>query len=97
MRDDIGKAAKLGAAKGTTTRAILKVLGRSALVLGALSLSALGWMLALIGYAIALAMLAQRLGWWLGRRVDAAPRCRVTGDGEPAWRAVATKGGSAER
>lgn len=66
---DIGKAAKLGAAKGTTTRAILKVLGRGALVLGALSLSAVGWMLALIGYAIALAMLAQRFGWWLGRRV----------------------------
>eukprot|EP01038_Epipyxis_sp_PR26KG_P002564 gene2564-3626_t len=66
---DIGKAAKLGAAKGTTTRAILKVLGRGALVLGALSLSAVGWMLALIGYAIALAMLAQRLGWWLGRRL----------------------------
>ncbi|WP_156323294.1 hypothetical protein [Bosea sp. AAP35] len=66
---DIGKAAKLGAAKGTTTRGILKVLGRGALVLGALSLSAVSWMLALIGYAIALAMLAQRLGWWLGRRL----------------------------
>jgi hypothetical protein len=47
----------------------LKVLGRGALVLGALSLSAVGWMLALIGYAIALAMLAQRFGWWLGRRL----------------------------
>lgn len=66
---DIGKAAKLGAAKGTTTRGILKVLGRGALVLGALSLSAVGWMLALIGYAIALAMLAQRFGWWLGRKL----------------------------
>ncbi|PTM42922.1 hypothetical protein [Bosea sp. 124] len=66
---DIGKAAKLGAAKGTTTRAILKVLGRGALVLGALSLSAVSWMLALIGYAIALAMAAQRIGWWLGRRL----------------------------
>ena len=66
---DIGKAAKLGAAKGTTTRGILKVLGRGALVLGALSLSTVSWMLAIIGYAIALAMLAQRLGWWLGRRL----------------------------
>lgn len=66
---DIGKAAKLGAAKGSTTRGILKVLGRGALVLGALSLSAVGWMFALIGYAIALAMLAQRIGWWLGRRL----------------------------
>lgn len=66
---DIGKAAKLGAAKGTTTRAILKILGRGALVLGALSLSAVSWMLALIGYAVAIAMLAQRVGWWLGRRL----------------------------
>lgn len=66
---DIGKAAKLSAAKGTTTRAILKLLGRGALVLGALSLSAVGWMLALIGYAVAIAMLAQRFGWWLGRRL----------------------------
>ncbi|KRE13939.1 hypothetical protein ASE63_18250 [Bosea sp. Root381] len=66
---DIGKAAKLGAAKGSITRGILKVLGRGALVLGALSLSAVGWMLALIGYVIALAMLAQRFGWWLGRRL----------------------------
>jgi hypothetical protein len=66
---DIGKAARLGAAKGTTTRAILKILGRGALVLGALSLSAVSWMLALIGYAVAIAMLAQRVGWWLGRRL----------------------------
>ncbi|MGE7469776.1 hypothetical protein ACQKLX_10060 [Bosea sp. NPDC003192] len=69
---DIGKAAKLSQAKGVTTRAILKVLGRGALVLGALSVSAVGWMVAIIGYAIALAMLAQRFGWWLGRRL--APR-----------------------
>lgn len=66
---DIGRAAKLSQAKGVTTRAILKVLGRGALVLGALSLSAVGWMFAIVGYALALAMLAQRLGWWLGRRL----------------------------
>lgn len=66
---DIAKAAKLSQAKGVTTRAILKVLGRGALVLGALSLSAVGWMLTIVGYAIALAMLAQRIGWWLGRRL----------------------------
>jgi len=69
---DIGKAARLGAAKGVSTRAILKVLGRGALVLGALSLSAVSWLFALIGYALALAMLAQRFGAWLGRRI--APR-----------------------
>lgn len=71
---DIRRAATLSAAKGTGFRATLKVLGRGALVLGALSLSALGWMFALIGYAVALAMLAQRLGWWLGRRRMPAAR-----------------------
>jgi hypothetical protein len=69
---DVGKAARLGAAKGVSTRAILKVLGRGALVLGALSLTAVSWLFALVGYALALAMLAQRFGTWLGRRI--APR-----------------------
>jgi hypothetical protein len=65
---DIRRAAKLAAGKGSTMRATLKLLGRGALVLGTLSLTAIGWSFALIGYAIALAMLAQRFGWWLGRR-----------------------------
>lgn len=69
---DIRRAATLATAKGSTLRATLKVLGRGALVLGAFSLTAFGWIVALIGYALALAMLAQRLGWWLGRAV--APR-----------------------
>jgi hypothetical protein len=66
---DLRKAAKLGAAKPSTMRATLKVLGRGALVVGAFSLSALGWLFAVLGYALALAMLAQRFGWWLGRRI----------------------------
>lgn len=64
---DVRRAAKLAAAKPSTARAVLKLLGRSALVLGALSLQAAGWMLALLGYALAIAMAAQRFGWWLGR------------------------------
>ncbi|RXT57628.1 hypothetical protein B6S44_04255 [Bosea sp. Tri-44] len=64
---DVGRAAKLAAAKPSTARAVLKLLGRSALVLGALSLQAAGWILALLGYALAIAMAAQRFGWWLGR------------------------------
>lgn len=64
---DVGRAAKLAAARPSTARAVLKLLGRSALVLGALSLQAAGWMLALLGYALAIAMAAQRFGWWLGR------------------------------
>jgi hypothetical protein len=66
---DLGRAAKLVSAKGKSARATLALLGRGALVLGALSLTALSWMLALLGYALALAMLAQRIGWWLGRRL----------------------------
>lgn len=70
---DIARASKLAAAKGGSFRAVIKVLGRGALVLGALSMTAIGWMVALVGYAIAIAMLAQRFGWWLGRRLIAAP------------------------
>jgi hypothetical protein len=71
---DIRRAATLSAAKGTGFRATLKVLGRGALVLGALGMSAVGWMLALLGYVLALAMLAQRLGWWLGRQLMPKPK-----------------------
>ncbi|AMJ60138.1 hypothetical protein [Bosea sp. PAMC 26642] len=71
---DIAKASKLAVAKGGSFRAVLKVLGRGALVLGALSMTAMGWLFALVGYAIAVAMLAQRFGWWLGRRLKPAPR-----------------------
>jgi hypothetical protein len=65
---DLRRAAALAIAKGGSTRAILKVLGRGALVLGALSLGAVGWLFTLLGWALAAAMFAQRLGWWLGRR-----------------------------
>lgn len=74
---DVGRAARLSEAAGAKTRAILKLLGRSALVLGGLSLTAAGWLFALIGYALALAMLAQRLGWWLGRRLMPGPKRQV--------------------
>ncbi|MBX9908695.1 MAG: hypothetical protein K2Z25_08275, partial [Beijerinckiaceae bacterium] len=66
---DLRRAAVLGAAKPSTLRATLKVLGRGALVLGALGMSAAGWLFALLGYALAIAMLGQRFGWWLGRRI----------------------------
>lgn len=71
---DIGRAAKLSSTAGSKTRAILALLGRSALVLGAMSLTAAGWLFALLGYALALVMFAQRLGWWLGRRLMPGPK-----------------------
>lgn len=70
---DIGRAAKLAAARPTTFRATLALLGRGALVLGSLSLTAIGWIFALVGYALVVAMAAQRLGWWLGRRLMPGP------------------------
>lgn len=70
---DLRRAAKLTTANSKTARATLALLGRGALVLGALSLTALSWMLALLGYALALAMLAQRIGWWLGRHLMPGP------------------------
>lgn len=73
---DIGRAAKLGNTAGSKTRAILTLLGRSALVLGSLSLTAASWLLALLGWALALAMVSQRLGWWIGRRLMPGPRRR---------------------
>lgn len=71
---DIARAAKLSSTAGSKTRAILTLLGRSALVLGGLSLTAASWLLALLGWALALAMFAQRVGWWLGRRLMPGPR-----------------------
>lgn len=80
---DLRKAALLGAAKPATLRATLKVLGRGALVLGAITMSALGWLFALAGYALALAMLAQRFGAWLGagRRRRVTPPEAIFADG----------------
>jgi hypothetical protein len=74
---DLRKAARFAAAKPSTMRATLKVLGRGALVLGAIGMSALGWLFALLGYALAVAMLAQRFGWWLGRKLRPRRRARA--------------------
>lgn len=68
-RAELRQAARLALTKGPTTRAILEVLGRSALIVGALGASAVSWLLAFAAYAIGLAMLARRFGCWLGRRL----------------------------
>ncbi|PPD41349.1 MAG: hypothetical protein CTY15_13710 [Methylocystis sp.] len=66
---ELGKAAKLAAAKGGATRAILAMLGRGALVLGALAAGAVEAIFAFLGALLGLAMLAQRFGFWLGRAI----------------------------
>ncbi|MCC3244037.1 hypothetical protein LG047_01670 [Methylocystis sp. WRRC1] len=65
----VRKAARLAAVKGGKTRAILATLGRSALGLGALAVTAANAIFASLAGLLGLAMLAQRLGFWLGRRL----------------------------
>ncbi|GLI93261.1 hypothetical protein [Methylocystis echinoides] len=63
------KAAQLAAAAGGRTRAILATLGRGALVFGGLAATAaVEAMFVGLGAMVGLAMLAQRFGFWLGRR-----------------------------
>ena len=82
---EVTRAAKIAVAKGGKTRAILKLLGRGALVAAALSWTAAGWVFSFVWYLIGLAMLARRFGLWLGRKLSgmrgrtAAPARRRTG------------------
>jgi hypothetical protein len=67
--DEVGRAARLAASQGSRTRAILKVLGRGALVLGGVLGSLVSWLLAAMAWMVAVAVLARRLGLRLGRRL----------------------------
>jgi hypothetical protein len=64
---ELGKAAKLAKAEGGATRAILATLGRGALVFGGLAATAANAVFALMSALLGLAVMAQRLGFWLGR------------------------------
>lgn len=64
---EVRQAARLAVAKGTTARAIFRVLGRSALLVLALGMQAGAWLFAFAWYLFALALLARQLGLWLGR------------------------------
>lgn len=66
---EIERAASLTQAKGPMTLAILRLLGRSALLAGAFSLTLLGWLATAGLYLIGLACLARRFGFWIGRRL----------------------------
>jgi hypothetical protein len=65
---ELGKAARLAKARGGATRAILATLGRGALIFGGLAAAAVEALFVFIGALLGLAMLAQRFGFWLGRR-----------------------------
>lgn len=85
---DVARAARLAEAKGSQTRAILKLFGRGALVLAAgafdLSLWVFGAALALLSFLCSIKAAAERLGmaWskWARRRTQA----RRAGAGRPA-------------
>lgn len=66
---EVTRAARIAAVKGGKTRAILKLLGRGAVVAAALSWTAAGWVFSFVWYLIGLAMLARRFGVWLGRKL----------------------------
>jgi hypothetical protein len=74
---ELRKAARLAAARGGATRAILATLGRGALVFAGLASAAIEAIFALIGALLGLALLAQRFGFWLGRRIW-TPRGEMT-------------------
>ncbi|WP_424362450.1 hypothetical protein [Methylocystis parvus] len=65
---ELRKAARLASARGGATRAIFATLGRGALVFGGLAAAAVEAVFVFLGALIGLAMLAQRFGFWLGRR-----------------------------
>ncbi len=67
--DEVARAANLAQAKGPMTLAVLRLLGRSALLAGAFSLTLLGWLATAGLYLVGLACLARRFGLWIGRRL----------------------------
>jgi hypothetical protein len=71
--DEVGRAARLAAAQGPKTRAILKTLGRGALVLGAALSAVVSWTFAGLAWMVAVALVARRLGLWLGRKIWGCP------------------------
>ena len=71
---EVTRAAKIAVAKGGKTRAILKLLGRGALVAVLFSWTAAGWVFSFVWYLLGLAMLARRFGTWLGRKLRFSKR-----------------------
>jgi hypothetical protein len=71
--NEVRRAARLAASQGSRTRAILKVLGRGALVLGGILGTLVSWTLAAIAWVFAVMLCARRLGLWLGRRLWPRP------------------------
>lgn len=65
--DDLRRAARLAEARGPQARGILALLGRGALVMGGLTVTAMMWIVGAAFYLVALAAMAVRAGLWLRR------------------------------
>jgi hypothetical protein len=69
---DLTRMAKLAQKEGSKTRAILRLLGRSALAAAVLSFNAVtslfGLMMGALGFCAALKSAAERITWWYIRR-----------------------------
>jgi hypothetical protein len=86
---DVARAARLAEAKGGQTRAILKLLGRGALLLGVgafnLTLWVLGALLALVGFVSSIKATAERVTIsWLRRRKAERIRGQSAASSQPA-------------
>jgi outer membrane lipoprotein SlyB len=82
--NDVRRAARLATGHGASARAILKLLGRGALVIGAIGATLLGWLITAIGWIFGIAILARAFGLWLGRRIWPRPVARhQSGSFEP--------------
>jgi len=68
---ELRQGARLAAKEGAKTRALLALLGRSALIGVSLGTTVVFWSFALLGQLLALAALTQRLGWRCGERLFA--------------------------
>ena len=73
-KGELRQAARLAAKEGLATRAVLRLLGRSALIASSLAGMAAFWSLALLGQLLTLAAMTHRLGWWVGQGIWARPR-----------------------
>ena len=94
---DVARAARLAAAKGGQTRAILKVLGRGALLLATGAFNLTLWvfsaLLALFGFLSSIKATAERMTQsWLDRKKARRLRRQMAAAAEPALAGVAARG-----
>lgn len=94
---DVARAARLAESRGSQTRAILKLLGRGALLLAAGAFNLALWvfwaLLALFGFVASIKATTERLTMsWLARRKARQPRMQTVAATEPALAVAAAHG-----